>query len=64
MNQLPHYRQIIHGRTHARSWSACEMDPIDRPDRMQRLHDVARHAERAMLVVAGVFIALLCKGVV
>ena len=39
------------------------MDPIDRPDRMQPLHDIARKAERALLVLGGVFVVLLLKGV-
>ena len=32
MNQLPYDRQVIHGRTHSRSWSAASMDPIERPE--------------------------------
>lgn len=63
MNQLPPHRQIIHGRTHSRSWSACEMDPIEGPDRLERLrwmHLASRWAERAMLLLALTVIAVLC----
>lgn len=63
MNQLPAHRQIIHGRTHARSWSAAEMDPIEGPSRLERmrwLHSTARRAELAMLALAAVFVVLLC----
>lgn len=63
MNQLPAHRQIILGRTHARSWSACEMDPIEGPDRLERLRWMrltSRWAERAMLLLALTVIAVLC----
>jgi hypothetical protein len=63
MNQLPAHRQIIHGRTHSRSWSACEMDPIEGPDRLERLrwlHSTALRAERLMLLLALAVIVALC----
>lgn len=65
MNQLPAHRQVIHGRTHARSWSAADMDPIEGPSRLERLRwldATARRAELAMLALAIVFVILLCKG--
>ena len=63
MNQLPTYRQIINGRTHARSWSAAEMDPIEGPTKLERLRWLrltSRLAERSMFVLALTVIAVLC----
>ena len=67
MNALPQHRQIIHGRTHSRSWSAAEMDPIEGPTRLERMRLLrvsARRAELAMLALAVAFVALLCMRLV
>ena len=67
MNTLPQHRQIIHGRTHSRSWSAAEMDPIEGPTRLERMRLLrvsARRAEFAMLALAVAFVALLCMRLV
>ena len=63
MNQLPAHRQIIHGRTHTRSWSAAEMDPIEGPSQLERLrwlHYATRQAERLMFLLAIAFVVFLC----
>ena len=63
MNQLPIHRQIIHGRTHSRSWSAAEMDPIEKPDSLERLRWLryaTRQAERLMFLLAIAFVVFLC----
>ncbi len=65
MNQLPSYRQLINGRTHASSWSAGDMDPIEGPSKLERLRwlqATARRAEQAMLALAFVFLILVLKG--
>ena len=67
MNTLPAHRQIIHGRTQARSWSAAEMDPIEGPDRLERLRwmrALGRRALLAMSALAAAVIALLCARLV
>lgn len=65
MMTLPAHRRVEHERTFSRSWSPGDMDPVEGPGRLERLrwmNVTARHAERAMLVLAIVFIVLLCKG--
>ena len=52
---LPEHRRIITGNSFARTWSAAEHDPIDRPPsrRLERVADVMA------AIVIGVLLALL-----
>lgn len=52
MNALPDARRAIHGRTHSRSWSAGDMDPIERPRGVSV-------TERALDVLLAVFLGVV-----
>ena len=57
MNQLPYDRQVIHGRTHSRSWSASEMDPIERPE--ITLYERVASVALAVAIGTGLAVALV-----